>query len=81
MCQEIHISDVRLAMLDYCREEDEHLDVYDLLGRLHEPLDDDDGAAHARDHARRAKNLDARGDGHAASIHKALLANMKRAVG
>jgi hypothetical protein len=82
MCQEIHLSDVRLALLDYCEEhdaDDEHLQAEDLLAQFDDSRDD--SFIHAFDHRRRAKQLASLGDDDAASIHRALFANMVRAAG
>lgn len=80
MCQEIHLSDVRLALLDYCEEsqEDEHVLPDDLLAQFDERWDD--GYAHAVSHRRRAKQLASAGDDGAAAIHRDLFANMARAT-
>lgn len=80
MCQEIHVSDVRSALLDLSDEnDDEPLPPVDLLTRFDDWLDDH--FAHAFDHRRRARELALSGDEDGAAIHKALLANMTRAAG
>ncbi len=75
MCREIHISDIRMALLDL--EEDDVVErtyVDEFVAELEDPF------MHASEHARRAKRLSSRGDEAAADIHQALLANMVRAA-
>lgn len=81
MCQEIQLSDVRLALLDYCEEhgEDEHCLPDDLLAQFDDPWED--RLAHAVSHRRRARQLASVSDDGAAEIHQALYANMARAAG
>jgi hypothetical protein len=79
MCQEIHLSDVRLALLDYCEghdEDDEHPQPDDLLAQFDDS--GEDAFAHALEHGRRARQLASLGDAAAAEIHEALFANMAR---
>jgi hypothetical protein len=76
MCREIHVSDIRMALLDYCEEDfrAERSHVEDLVAEMEEPL------VHAVDHGQRAAGLAAAGDDGAADIHRALLTNMARAA-
>ena len=79
MCQEVHLSDVRSALLDYCDQgnrDDEHIPVDDLLARFDAPAEPAYG--HALDHGRRANELSEAGDHDGAAIHKALIENIAR---
>jgi hypothetical protein len=78
MCQEIHLSDLRPALLDYCEENDESIQLQDVLERLDHA--EEYRLVHATDHRRRAKRFASLGDTAAASIHQALFANMARAA-
>lgn len=77
MCLLVHLSDVRLALLDLC-EDDAEVDEYpqpdDLIAQLNAPVDGP--MVHELDHRRRAEELASRGDESGAAIHRALSENM-----
>ena len=76
MCREIHLADLRLALMDCCDDvgDEEQCHVDDLLAEFEQPL------SHAVEHGARAAKLAARGDKDAAIIHRALMANMAQAA-
>lgn len=77
MCQEIHLADIRTALIDFYEEEagSDHGQADDFLAQIDGSLD---GLAHAVNHGRRAAELEFAGDAGAASIHRALVANIAR---
>jgi hypothetical protein len=82
MCQEIHLSDVRLALLDFCEENEgvgERGQADDLIAQLDDAVDDP--IVHVVDHRRRAKELALLGDESGAVIHRALSENIRRNAG
>ena len=81
MCQEVHLADVRLALIDFC-EDDEAVEsesqIDDLLAQFDDPFAE--AIPHVIEHRMRGVELDARGDRAGAHIHRALQKNMARAL-
>lgn len=81
MCQEIHLSDIRSALLDYCEEIEGDVRQVRADDLLHEFDESEvDRYVHAFDHSLRASQLAAVGDTDASAIHHALCVNMARAA-